>query len=131
MFNKIVIALTIILLTTTAFISIIFNTSSISLLEVLTSIFISDIAIISTAADAVLLNRITIYEGNSEIQSVVEEFSRLWEKGEEFADVSQKEWIRISLKSDWEQYVLKTARVYPLKKDAKEVVDKIFDKLQK
>ena len=39
--------------------------------------------------------------------------------------------MRIPLKADWENLTPKTARVYPLGKDAREVVDKTFDKLHK
>lgn len=37
--------------------------------------------------------------------------------------------MRIPLKADWEQNTPKTAKVYPLGRDVKEVVDKTFDKL--
>ncbi len=87
-----------------------------------------EIAVIPTEADIVLPNGATVYEGNPAIRSVVEEFPELWREGG-FADVPQEEWMRIPLKSDWEQHVPRTARVYPLGKDAKEVVDKTFDKL--
>ena len=37
--------------------------------------------------------------------------------------------MRIPLRSDWEDKVLKIARVYPLSNKAKEIINKIFDKL--
>lgn len=37
--------------------------------------------------------------------------------------------MRIPLKADWEQNTSKTAKVYPLERDVKEVVDKTFNKL--
>lgn len=37
--------------------------------------------------------------------------------------------MRIPLKADWKQNTPKIAKVYPLGRDAKEVVDKTFDKL--
>lgn len=84
-----------------------------------TSHLASKVAVITTATDTILSNGITIHRDSTSIREVVEEFPMLWEEG----------WMRIPLKSDWEKNVSKTARVYPLSTESKDVVDKTFDKL--
>ena len=87
-----------------------------------------EIAVTPTAADVVLPSGVTVYEGNPEIKAVANDFPKLWQEGG-FAKLPEEEWMRIPLRSDWEKHVPKTARVYPLSTESKEVVDKTFDKL--
>ena len=96
----------------------------------MTSASIPEIAVTPAGTDTVLPNGVTIHGNSSAIQEVANEFPTLWEEGS-FAKIPEPEWMRIPLKSDWEQYVPKTARVYPLGRDAREIVDKTFDKLHK
>ena len=125
-FKKVVAASAIAMLAATGLPSASANTASVSLPEA--TLPAPEITVTPTEADVVLPSGITVYEGNPAIQAVAEEFPKLWQEGG-FADIPKEEWMRIPLKSDWEQHVPKTARVYPLGKDAKEVVDKTFDKL--
>ena len=87
-----------------------------------------EICVVPTPADSVMPNGVTVYQGNPAIQEVVNEYPKLWEEGG-FADIPREEWMRIPLKADWEDNTPKTARVYPLGRDAREVVNKTFDKL--
>ena len=88
----------------------------------------TEISVTPTLHDSVLPNGVTIYGNNPAIESVVKNFPSLWQEGG-FADVPENEWMRIPLKSDWEERVPKTARVYPLSSKSKKVVDATFDKL--
>jgi len=86
------------------------------------------IEITSTAKDTVLPNGVTTYGNVPELAKVVDDFPSLWtEVG--FANVPEAEWMRIPLRSDWEDKAPKTARVYPMGSDSKKVIDETFDKL--
>ena len=95
-----------------------------------TSVVAPAIEITATPQDTVLFNGVTIYGNVPELVQVVEEFSIVWTE-EGFADVPECEWMRIPLRSDWENKAPKTARVYPLGSDARKIVDETFDKLHK
>ena len=56
------------------------------------------------------------------------EYLDLW-KNIDFAQFFQKNWMRISLKSDWEQRIFGKTKIYSLNKKNREFVDEIFDKL--
>lgn len=86
------------------------------------------IEVVGSAQDVVQPNGVTTYGHVPELTQIVEEFPSLW-KEEGFAEVPEAEWMRIPLKSDWEEKALKTARVYPLGAEARKVVDETFDKL--
>ncbi len=87
-----------------------------------------NIAVTTSPEDVVLPNGVTTYGNVPELAQVVDEFPTVW-KEEGFADLPEQEWMRIPLRSDWEDKAPKTARVYPLGADAKKVVDETFDKL--
>ena len=78
--------------------------------------------------DVVLPNGVTVYQGIPQLVEVVKEFPTVWQEGG-FADVPENEWMRIPLRSDWEDKAPKTARVYPLGAEARKVIDDTFDKL--
>ena len=78
--------------------------------------------------DTVLPNGVTIYGDVPDLAAVANEFPDLWTEGG-FAEVPLNEWMRIPLRSDWEDKAPKTARVYPLGNEAKRIIDEIFDKL--
>ena len=87
-----------------------------------------DVSVSATPNDIVMPNGVTIFGNAGSLQSTVDRFPSLWEEGE-FAKIPQEDWMRIPLRADWEQKIPKTPRVYPLSNDAKNVVDKVFDKL--
>ena len=87
-----------------------------------------EIAVTPTSADVVLPSGVTVYEGNPAIKAVANDFPTLWQEGS-FAKLPEEEWMRIPLKADWEKQVPRTARIYPLSTESKQVVDKTFDKL--
>ena len=89
---------------------------------------LKDVSVLSTPTDIVIANGVTIYGNAGSLQSVVDRFPTLWEEGG-FAKIPEEDWMRIPLRADWESKVPKTPRVYPLSNDAKDVVDKVFDKL--
>ncbi len=86
------------------------------------------VGIETTATDTVLSNGAAVYGNAPELAAVVNEFPTVWQEGG-FADVPENEWMRIPLRSDWEDKVPKTARVYPLGKESKQIMDDTFDKL--
>ena len=86
------------------------------------------VEILPSAEDKILPNSVTIYRNVPELATVANKFPELQTEGG-FAEVPQNEWMRIPLRSDWEDKILKIARVYPLGNKAKEIINKIFDKL--
>ena len=70
------------------------------------------IAVDTSVQDTVLPNGVTVYQGNPQLAKVVGEYPTIWQEGG-FADVPLQEWMRIPLRSDWEDKAPKTARVYP------------------
>ena len=60
--------------------------------------------------------------------NVVNEYIKLW-TDKEFVKLSQKNWMRISLKIDWETKIKEKVKIYSLEEKNKIVVDNIFNKL--
>ena len=73
-----------------------------------------------------------VYGDNHEtaiLSNLVHEFPSLWlDTG--FVDIPKDEWMRISLRDDWQTRVTGKAKVYPLGIKDQEVVNKTFDELQ-
>ena len=86
------------------------------------------VEILPSAEDKVLPNRVTTYRNVPELATTANKFPELQIEGG-FAEVPQNEQIRIPLRSDQEDKALKIVRVYPLSNKAKEIINKIFDKL--
>ena len=78
-----------------------------------------------------MLNEITIhkFEKTKSFANIVREYSLLW-KDIDFVDLSKKNWIRISLKSNWKQKVIEKAKVYFLSARDRDLVNKTFDEFQ-
>ena len=76
---------------------------------------------------------VTIYEDMiaiAKIAKVVEAFSSLWKDIDNVINVSENQWMEISLVENWQEiYKAGQARVYPVGVRDKEVIDKAFDKL--
>ena len=81
-----------------------------------------------------LPNGVTVYGSVLERQTLsnlVNDFPTLLQD-KEFIDVSELEWMKLPLKSDWEERInSKGAKVYPLGLKDKEVVDRTFDELHR
>ena len=88
---------------------------------------------INNDADIVLFNDITIH--NASEKNVIQKFSNLIEKysslwtDQRFANLSKKNWMRLSLKSNWKFKIKRKVKVYSLGIRDKVAVDDIFDKL--
>ena len=85
------------------------------------------------ATESKLSNGVMVYGNEHEKQQLsdlVDEFPSLW-KDEGFAKVPQDEWMKLSLRDDWQSRLpsSKRAKVYPLGLADKAVVDKTFDAL--
>ena len=88
-----------------------------------TNVFISLVEI-------VLFNDVIVYnfdELNSFVK-IVEKFSTFWQNID-FVEMSKKNWMKISLKSDWKKRVSKKTKMYSLNAKNKKLIDKIFDDL--
>ena len=86
------------------------------------------IEISTSENDIVLNNGITVHKGDPDLINVANEFPSIWvEKG--FVKVPEHEWMKIPLKSDWEEKIPKTARIYPMGAQSRRVIDETFDKL--
>ena len=83
--------------------------------------------------ETLLLNRITVYSNADnlyQITEVISQYPQLWEDWDNIVDVSESEWINISLLNNWrELYKAEQVKVYSLRKQNKELVDKTFNKL--
>lgn len=86
----------------------------------------------STLSEVKLFNGVIIHNSGKntvqELTAVVEEFLQIW-KNLGFAELSEKNWMRIPLKTGWEEKLKSKAKVYPLGTRDREFVDKIFDEL--
>ena len=84
-----------------------------------------------TSMKTKLLNDFMMYE-NTKAKKVyiklIDEFSSLWEN-HDFIDVSETNWMKISLKDNWQSKVIEKFKIYPLNTKDKEVLDKTFDDL--
>ena len=87
--------------------------------SVLSSFSVSIVGTVLAAGEIKLQNEVTVYGDEivrKSLGSLIEEFSTLWiDKG--FVDIPQEEWMKLSLKSDWESRLGRSggkAKVYPL-----------------
>jgi hypothetical protein len=60
---------------------------------------------------------------------LINEFSKIW-KNEEFIDVSKKQWMRLSLKNEWQNKMTVKIKIYSLRTNDRKVINDIFDRLQ-
>ena len=95
----------------------------------------SDVLFASTSSSAskiILNNDITIHRFNDvAVQTfidIVKKYFDLWKKTS-FADLSKKNWMKISLKTDWESRISDKIKIYSLNIKNRELIDAIFDKL--
>ena len=99
--------------------SIVFNNTS-----SLTVVFVT------LSIDFVLFNNVIIYSFDDAkfFFNIFSECLALW-KNSEFVDLSKKNWMRISFKSDWKNKILDKIKIYSLKVKDRAFVDQIFNKL--
>ena len=83
--------------------------------------------------ETLLLNEITVCSNTDNlywITEVISQYPQLWKDWDNIIDVSESEWINISLLNNWrELYKAEQVKVYSLRKQNKELVDKTFNKL--
>ena len=60
--------------------------------------------------------------------NIIKKYSLLW-KNIEFVKLSKKNWMRISLKSNWKKKIFDKVKVYSLNARDKKLINKIFDEL--
>lgn len=82
--------------------------------------------------EIVMPNGVTIYqsEATDSFTKIVNDYPALWQDTG-FADLPEDNWMKIPLKSDWEQRVTGKAKVYPLGTKDRELVDDTFDELHR
>ena len=89
---------------------------------------------IDSANDFVLFNEIVIHNSSQEVvkalTDLIDEYSNLW-IDQEFADLSMKNWMRISLRSDWENKIKDKIKIYSMKTKNRQILNDTFDKLHK
>ena len=82
--------------------------------------------------ELIMSNDVTIHQfvDTKSFVEIVYKYSTLW-KNIKFVDLSQKNWMRISLKSNWKKRISNKTKIYSLNARDKKLIDKIFDDLQK
>ena len=82
-----------------------------------------------TSMKTKLLNDFMMYE-NTKARKVytkfIDEFSSLW-KNHDFIDVFKANWMKISLKDNWQFKVIEKFKIYSLNTKNKEILNKTFD----
>ncbi len=85
---------------------------------------------ITSTVEQVLPNEITIFDNEfifAQISNVMTFYSSIWTDQSTIIDVSEKNWMSITLKS--EVIEQKASKIYSLSTKDKDIIDKIFDKL--
>ena len=59
---------------------------------------------------------------------IIDDYTDLW-SNQKFANLSQKNWMQISLKNDWKRIIKEKAKVYSLEVKNRLIFDETFDKL--
>ena len=117
--------------TVTVFVAMIITMKSFA--DVDTELVLSTI-VISSVIEVLLLNGVIIHNSGEEaiqsLRDIVEIFLNLW-RDIGFVDMNMTDWMRISLKSDWERHVIEKAKIYSLELRDKQLVNDIFDELHK
>ena len=93
---------------------------------------ISNLTDVKSDAKIILDNDVIIHQFSKKVVQIftklISKYFDLW-KDIDFAKLSSENWMRISLKSNWEQRISDKTKIYSLVKNHKEFVDEIFDKL--
>ena len=85
---------------------------------------------IISSSNIVLFNDVIIYsfDESKVFRNLIAEFSTLWIDSD-FVDLSKKNWMKISLKTNWENKISEKTKMYFLKTRDRALVDKTFDEL--
>ena len=83
-----------------------------------------------SSSEIILSNDVTIHQSDvtQSFVSIVDEFFALWENID-FVELSQDNWMRISLKFDWKSRIISKVKIYSLDQRDRNLVDKTFDEL--
>ena len=109
------------------FILVVLSISSITSFSIETSSISSKI---SQTVELVLFNEIIIHQFEiiDSFIKIVKNFFSLWQNID-FVKISEQNWMRISLKSDWKSRVFDKIKVYSLRARNRKLMNKIFDEL--
>ncbi len=75
---------------------------------------------------------VTVFDDEREKQKfdrLINRFSEIW-KNEEFIDVQKKQWMRLSLKKQWQDKLIVKIKIYSLDTNDRKVINDIFNRLQ-
>ncbi len=75
---------------------------------------------------------VIVYENESENQKfdkLINEFSKIW-KNEEFIDVFEEQWMRLSLKKEWQDKLIAKIKIYSLNTNDRKMINDTFNRLQ-
>ena len=80
--------------------------------------------------EIILFNDVIIHQSDvtQSFVNIVDEFFALW-KNIDFVELSQDNWMRISLKFDWKSRIISKIKIYSLDQRDRNLVDKTFDEL--
>lgn len=80
-----------------------------------------------------LANGVTVHGDEDTVRRLAKVINKfdIWTDHGGFADVPEKEWMRVPLVEGWESQIasMKLGRVYPMSPKDQEAIDKVFDKL--
>ena len=95
---------------------------------------VSNVSSKSSQTKISLFNEIIIHNSFAHVIDVfikfLNKYFNIW-IDQRFVNLSKKNWMRLSLKTDWEQKIKKKVRIYSLNSRDRELVNETFDKLQK
>ena len=83
--------------------------------------------------ETILLNEITVHISSTQtvnaFTNLINNYSTIW-TNQKFVKLSEKNWMKLSLKTNWENNVKEKIRIYSLNARDKKVIDDTFDELQ-
>lgn len=80
-----------------------------------------------------LFNEIMLYDDKKIVQAYVEFIEKiftLW-RDEDFIDIAEKQWMKISLRQDWQTQILRKAKIYFMSIQDKKILNETFDDLHR
>ena len=91
----------------------------------------AEIVLLISTAKIVLLNGIMLCDNKEALKAyteLVNDFSTLW-KDEEFINIPEERWMRLSLRNDWQDRISSKSKMYSLSNENKKIIDSTFDEL--
>ena len=89
--------------------------------------------IVFDSTDTILFNEITVHISSTQainaFTNLINNYSIIW-TNQRFVKLSENNWMKLSLKTNWENNVKEKVRVYSLDARDKKVIDDTFDELQ-